>query len=296
MKDKFPDCGCVSDEAGNVEYGYKVVFLYEMIDRKGMIVAMRIAPIQAHDINLGRELVSEFPFEKGAMLIMDRGFIDGPWMGELKDKRQIDVCIPLRINMELTQAALAQAKTRPEGWRPHPTRDHQRVYEFKKQDLHWKECPWFQSGALVEFRKKNGELAHVLFVTTKYKLSAKALLALYDHRAEIEEAHRQMKCFQGLEKLPSKKWTNIVFRLVIGVIGYNLFNLFLNSENCDTFEQYSMKTLRQRKPMEKNPLLIIYAGASFAVLSQLEFMSRILLLSKSVREKLALLFARLQSG
>lgn len=65
LKDKFPDCGCVSDEAGNVEYGYKVVFLYEMIDRKGMIVAMRIAPIQAHDINLGRELVSEFPFEKG---------------------------------------------------------------------------------------------------------------------------------------------------------------------------------------------------------------------------------------
>ena len=135
-----------------------------------------------------------------------------------------------------------------------------------------------------------------MFVTTKYKLSAKALLALYDHRAEIEEAHRQMKCFQGLEKLPSKKWTNIVFRLVIDVIGYNLFNLFLNSENCDTFEQYSMKTLRQRKPMEKNPLLIIYAGASFAVLSQLEFMSRILLLSKSVREKLALLFARLQPG
>lgn len=296
LVNKFPGCGYVSDDNGNAEYGYKVVFLYEIIDRKGVIVAMRIAPIQVHDIILGRELVSEFPFEKGAMLIMDRGFIDGEWLGYLKDKRQIDVCIPLRKNMELTVAAVSQAMANPDGWQPHPTRANQRVYEFKKPDLYWKECPWLQSGVLVEFRKRDGELVHVLFVTTKYKMSAKALLSLYDHRAEIEEAHRQLKCFQGLEKLLSKKWTNIVFRLVISVIGYNLFNLFLNSENCDSFEQYSMKSLRQRKPMEKNPPLIIYAGAKFAVLSQLEFMTRILLLSKSVREKLAALFARLQPG
>ncbi len=294
LKDKFQDCGMVSDSDGNVEYGYKIVFLYEIIDRKGVIVGMRLAPIQTHDIVLGRELVEEFPFEKGAWLIMDRGFIDGAWIQDLKLKRQIDIFIPLRHNMQITEAAIAQADAR-QTWLPHPKRAGQYYYEIERPDLFWEECQVLQAGVVVRWIQKNGQPMEVLFVTTHHGVKGKKILEVYDQRAEIEEGHRQMKCFQGLEKLPSKKLVNIVFRLVIGVIGYNLFNLFLNSENCDTFEDYSLKTLRQKSVLEKNPKIIIYADDGFAVIKVLDLLPMILKLKKSIQQKLAVIFENLDS-
>jgi hypothetical protein len=185
LKNKFQGCGVVRDEHDNLVYGYKAVFLYEIVDRKGVIVAMKIAPIQVHDVVLGRELVKNFNFEKEAMLIMDRSFLDGAWITELKSQRQIDVCIPLQYNMELTQAAIAQADHR-QGWQSHPTRAQQQAYEITRSDLYWKECEYFQSGVLVRWVQKNGVPNEVLFVTTKYGVKAKRLLEIYDQRAAIE--------------------------------------------------------------------------------------------------------------
>ena len=44
------------------------------------------------------------------------------------------------------------------------------------------------------------------------------LLSTYDERSRIEETHRQLKGFQGIEKLPSKKWSHVVFRILMGVV------------------------------------------------------------------------------
>jgi hypothetical protein len=61
------------------------------------------------------------------------------------------------------------------------------------------------------------------------------------------------------EKLPSKKFVRVVFRILMGTIAYNLFNLFLNSEKCSTLEDYTLKTHRQRRRSEeRNPDIIIY--------------------------------------
>ena len=234
---QYEGAGCVKNPDGTYSYGYKVVWLQEIIDRKGVLVAMKIGPIEDHDIKLGKELVAEFSFEENSSLIMDRGFIDGEWITELKTKRGVDVFIPLRKNMDVTLAAVAMADNQ-KLWQPHPTRDSQVFVEYENEngELFWPECPVLKSGALVRWVKRNGETEAVLFVTTKEKQSGKQILATYDQRMEIEESHRQLKCFQGIEKLPSKKLSQVVFRIVVATIGYNLMNLFLNSENCDTFE------------------------------------------------------------
>ena len=294
--ESYDGAGVVKDSDGDVRYGYKVVWIQEIIDRKGVIRALKFAPIQEHDLPIGKALVDQFDFEKNSLLIMDRGFLNGEWITHLKEDRGIDVCIPVKKNSEITQFAQAQAATENK-WMPHPNRKDQRIYEINKSELDWKLCQSFRSGVLINFKRKDGEEENIVIVDTREDVSGKKIIATYDQRAEIEESHRQMKCFQGLEKMPSKKFIQVVFRVIMGTISYNLFNLFLNSEQCADLGEYSLKTHRQkRKIEEKNPEIIIYAGNTFAIIKTLDFMDLIINLKKPVRMKLSKLFRELSSA
>ena len=106
-----------------------------------------------------------------------------------------------------------------------------------------------------------------------------------------------MKCFQGLEKIPSKKYVNVIFRVIMGTIAYNLFNLFLNSEKCANLREYSLKIHRQKRRVEeRNPEIIIYSANTFAIMKTLDFMELIINLKKSVRMKLSKIFRELSSS
>lgn len=130
LKD-YEGAGTVKDSQENIRHGHKVVWIQEIIDRKGVIRALKFAPIQEHDLPIGKALVDQFDFEKKSLLIMDRGFLDGEWITHLKEDRGIDVCIPLKKNSEITQFAVAQVATENK-WMPHPTRKDQRIYEINK--------------------------------------------------------------------------------------------------------------------------------------------------------------------
>lgn len=273
-------------------HGYKIVWLMEIIDQKGIIVALDIHPIQTHDIEVARPMIENFNFEQNSSMICDRGFIDGPWMSQMKREKKIDFFIPLRHNMEATQAAISFADER-KLWKPHPSREKQMIAEISPPLLHWPECPELSQGVLARWTKKDGTHDEVLFVTTKENQTAESILKTYDQRPEIEEMHRQTKCFQSIEKLPSKKQTHVAFRILMGVIGFNLMTLFLNSEQCETFEQYSLKTMRQKRIEEYNPEVILYAEESFAILRQFTFLPIVLELKKSVQKKLAQTFKNL---
>lgn len=291
---KYQGAGCVENPDGAYSYGYKAVWLQEIIDQKGVIVSLKIVPIQVHDLEAARSLIDEFPFEKNAVLIADRGFIDAEWITHLKRDREVDLFMPLKRNMQATQATLSMADHRG-LWREHPTREKQKIAEFTAEDggLFWKECPVLSAGVLVRWTKKDGALDEVLFVTTKVNQDGKKILTTYDQRTEIEESHRQMKGNQGLGTLPSKKFVHVVFRILMGVIGFNLMTLFLNSQNCKTFEEFSLKSLRQKRREEENPKVIVYAEETFAVLRFLEFLPMILEFEDRVRKKLSKLFKNL---
>jgi hypothetical protein len=105
--EKYEGAGVIKDSDDNTSYGYKVVWIQEIIDRKGVIRALKFAPIQDNDLKIGKELVKNFDFEEGSLLLMDRGFLDGAWFTHLKEERKIDVCMPLKKNSEITQFAVA---------------------------------------------------------------------------------------------------------------------------------------------------------------------------------------------
>jgi hypothetical protein len=290
----YQQSGLVSDVNDKHSFGYKAVWLQEIIDKKGVIVALKIVPIQRHDIDVGRELVADFVFEPGSCLIMDRGFIDAEWITHLKKTRGVDVVIPLKKNMEVTKSCVELANERG-LWKPHPTRKKQQIAELgdKPGDLLWIDCPVITHGVLARWTKKNGEITEVLFVTTQEKSTGKKILATYDQRTEIEESHRQIKCFQGLEKLPSKKFVQVVFRIVMGAVGFNLLNLFLNSESCEDLDEFSLKTLRQKRPEEKNPKVIIYAKTTFGILRLYQLLPTLMRLKGRVKEELIAIFESL---
>jgi len=289
LVEKFQGAGVVKNDDGTVECGYKVVWIKELIDKKGVIRALQFAPINEHDIVIGRRLANEFDFEEGSTLIIDRGFLDGSWISHLFIDRKIHVTIPMRKNSEITQFAIAEAAV-ANKWEEHPSREEQKVFRLKKSDLDWKLCPHFESGVLVNFKNKQGEEEYVSFVSTKMALSPAQLLAEYDLRSEIEEDHRQLKCFQGLEQLPSKKYIQVIFRVIMGVVAYDLFNLFLNSEKCSSLEAYTLKLKRQRRREEKNPDVIIYTGNTYAIMKQWEFIDLLLSLPKKIQNVLRALF------
>ena len=90
--------------------------------------------------------------------------------------------------------------------------------------------------------------------------------------------------------LPSKKYTQVVFRVVMGTIAYNLFNLFLNSEECESLDDFTLKTYRQKRPEEKNPDIIVYTETTFAIMKTFDFMRLILSFKKEIQKKLIKIF------
>jgi len=295
----YQGAGKVQNDDGSYSYGYKVVWIQEVVPMsngkksRGILVGLYIGPIETHDLTLARMLTEGFPFEEGSTLICDRGFIDGAWITDLKVNRKVDVVIPLRRGMKIVTEAVIQAY-HDNTWLPHPTRKHQQMREVKTEDLkNWSECAVLSSGVLVKWKRRDGLTEEVLFVTTKENQSGTEILATYDQRTQIEESHRQLKLFQGFSRLPSKKWTQVVFRLLMGVIGFNLMNLFLIHENCEDFDEFSLKTLRQKRRDDPNPEVIVYTETSFAVLKQYDFLSMILGAEEETRKRLPGVFQNL---
>ena len=163
------------------------------------------------------------------------------------------------------------------------------------EELEWEDCPVFKSGAVVRFvNKKTGKMECVVFVDTREDLPPEKILETYDLRWEIEEAHRQMKLFQGLEDFKSKKYGFVVFHILMGAVAYNMFNLFLNSEGCENLKDFTLKLANQkrRNKYEKNPEIIIYTKDCFAIMKTMDFLQLILGLPKDIQGKLQDVFAR----
>lgn len=303
LRRKYTGAGTVRNEDDTYNHGYKAVWIQQVLHpspksrpknaaslstsseeepvKRGILVALRIGPIEEHDLSLGRWVAQDFPFQKGDELIIDRGFIDSEWFNDLHEKHGVEIFIPLRRNMTISkETAILCATDRKEEWRPHPTRKDQWVQCLTEEDLKlWPECRVLKSGVIVKWQKSDQSFEEVVFVSTKPNQSPERLLATYDERPRIEETHRQLKLFQGIEKLPSKKWEHVVFRILMGVIAFNLLHLFLIDKKCETLETAStLKTLRQKRDRrrEQNPQMIIYTEDAFWVIKLRQFHSLLL--------------------
>lgn len=120
-----PDEVDLSDKRYQQHRCYKLVSLIH-VNRKQdffFVVAARVVSGRRHECPILYELVEEVvravhkDFIK--ILIVDRGLIDGPRMGHLKQKLGIDTIVPLRTNMDLYADAIGLTRLRGFTWEPY---------------------------------------------------------------------------------------------------------------------------------------------------------------------------------
>jgi hypothetical protein len=104
---------------------YKLVSLIHVNRQRDgfFVVAARVVSGRRHECPILYELVEEVvrAVHQGVIqvLIVDRGLIDGPRMGQLKQKWGIDTIVPLRANMDLYADAIGLTRLRGFTWEPY---------------------------------------------------------------------------------------------------------------------------------------------------------------------------------
>jgi len=87
------------------------------------VVAARVVSGRRHECPLLYELAEQFVAAVGPgvmrMLIVDRGLIDGPRMGRLKQHHHVDTLVPLRRNMDTYADAIGLTRLPGFQWEPY---------------------------------------------------------------------------------------------------------------------------------------------------------------------------------
>ncbi len=106
----------------------------------------------------------------------------------------------------------------------------------------------------------------------------------YSIRTEIEEGHRQLKCFWDLSKFTSRSFSLILNQIVFVILAFNLLQLWLKSQKKKNDPRKSRSRLLDRL-LPTQAVIIVYYKNRFATFAALEYTEIILTLPLSAREK-----------
>lgn len=311
---------------------YRAVFLLHC-DRSGerfVIAGLRVMRVDQAEGPALWELLDTFVGAVGRgvlkVLLVDRGFIDGPQIGRLKTEYGVDTVIPIRKNMDILQdvrgivklgvrweeyqrprrepltpprpkhptAAKREktrqktlAKKRAEALRdnpPAPSDVLERTLITKVPELtSWSDCPVPLTGVYSKDCYADGHEKDWLLVTTNPNSTATGVRDYYAMRTDIEELHRQVKCFWDLTRFTSTAWSVIVSQTVFVALTYSLLQLHLLQHGHQELNRRTVETSRRLLP--DGDRVIIYRQQRFAFFTLLEHTELTLSLTEKARRK-----------
>jgi Transposase DDE domain len=280
--------GVVKNADGTLSRGYKLATLRTLLDSAGLLSQVALSAIQVHDVALCRPLLEQAPvLRAGDLLLEDRGFIDGATVSHLKQKRRVDVIMPLKANMLATQEAIALAEM-TDQWEPHPSRGEQEIAFVRGVEHMWAECDVALNACVIRFwNKKKKCRDHIVLVTTDLALNASWSVRHYEERPEIEQDYEQMKSGGWqLKKLSSTRYSEIVFYVLTVVLSYSLYQLFANTQAGARFADKTRQAIAFEQLRTQRTHIIVYAGGYFEVFETLRFVQMVLQLSPPVQERM----------
>jgi len=286
-------CGVVKNDDGTYSRGYKLATLRTLLDSAGLLTQVALSAIQVHDVALCRPLLEQTPVLRARdLLLEDRGFIDGATVSHLKRQRRVDVIMPLKANMLVTQEAI-QLAALADTWEAHPSRVEQQIALVRGVEHMWAECEVPLNACVIRFwNKKKKRIDHIVLVTTDLKLNASWIVRHYEERPEIEQDYEQMKSGGWqLTKLSSTRYSEIVFYVLTVVLSYSLYHLFTNTQTGARFADKTRQAIAFEQLRTQRTHIIVYAGGYFEIFETLSFVQLVLQLAPPIQEKLRLWLA-----
>jgi hypothetical protein len=184
----------VKNDDGTLARGDKLATRRTLLDRAGLLTQVALSAIQVHDVALCRPLLEQAPvLRAGALLLEDRGFLDGATLSALKRQRQVDVIIPRKAHMLAPQEAMQRAARVAKG-QAHPSRADQRLALVGGVAHRWAEgAVPLNAGVMRCWNKKKKRTDPIVLVTTDLELSAPWIVRHSAERPESEQDYEQLK-------------------------------------------------------------------------------------------------------
>ena len=269
------------------------------------------------------------------ILLIDRGFIDGESFGRIKMEFGVDVVVPLKKKMQITEDAWKLAEevdTNPwVTWTPPPPeapkdpanrpeavrrREKKRQATLAKRKKGretvgvkllrvelkvipkmqlWKACPVPLDVVCMREHMSNGEVEKWGLMTTAEVADGLEIRDLYDLRPTVEEGWRQTKCYWDLTGFRSCRFSMVVSHVTFVEFAFSLLQAFL----VMTDRGELAGTTRQRLLAELLPdgeKVAAYCENRVAYLSVSEYSGILLNLTEGPRRRLQGIMRRLQKA
>jgi hypothetical protein len=188
------------------------------------------------------------------------------------------------------------AKKQAEEQRRHPP-DPSEVLERTlitqvPQLTSWSACPIPLTGVYSKDCYADGHEKDWLLVATNPTWNAAEVRDLYGLRPDIEERHRQVKCFWDLTRFHSTAWTLIASQTIFVALTYSLLQLHLLEHGHQALNRCTPETTRRLLP--DGDRVMIYRQHYFAFFTLLEHTELMLSLQEKARRKALAKTRRLQ--
>jgi hypothetical protein len=256
-------------------------------------------------------------------LLLDRAFLDGERISHWKRDLGVDVVIPIKKNMDLWTDAWALGQTEPWHEHPLPApvpappppqrpehlirreAKRQRTLAERKSQDPATTSPRVLRGvrvcAIKDFNSWSAATVplHVALLREAYTDGSEEAWALlttgelgdgwslrqdYQRRTDIEERHRQLKCFYDLTDLRSRSLNAIAAQVVMVLLSYTLRQWQLWQLRQEQLADRTPATLRFRLNLRRE-YVVIYHQDAYTQMPLVCFSRELLQLDEAARQK-----------
>jgi len=230
------------------------------------------------------------------LLIIDRGYIDGEFIGRIKQDHGVDVLIPLKKNMINAQESIAIA-TMENNWvcvgvekdthgkvilkkEIAPVRDLALWDNFKGK-IHTcttKYSYWNE-------HKKSYDKRYSVLASTRIFNDPKEFISYYDLRIQTEERFRQFKLAWYINQFPSPHEALIESHVCFTLLTYTLLQLYLQRKDLQEQTYQMITTLRRDEQLGKDAVLV-YVREHYGVFDLDDYTYRVAGLQEASRQRL----------